>query len=69
MVTTSILLVINKVCGYLDNIRYVDIISVADMYNNIKAECAFCGTWRAGGKCLRKQVLKYSHRHSIGIHG
>jgi len=30
MVTTSILLVINKVCGYLDNIRYVDIISVAD---------------------------------------
>ena len=30
MVTTSILLVIDKVCGYLDNIRYVDIISVAD---------------------------------------
>ena len=29
MVATSILLVINKVCGYLDNIRYVDIISVA----------------------------------------
>ena len=30
MVTTSILLVINKVCGYLDNIRYIVIISVAD---------------------------------------
>ena len=39
------------------------------LYNNIKAECAFGGTWRAGGKCLRKQVLKYSHRHFIGIHG
>jgi len=36
------------------------------VYNNIRAECAFCGTWRAGGKCLRKQVLKYSHRHSMG---
>ena len=30
MATNSILLVINKVCGYLDNISYVDIISVAD---------------------------------------
>ena len=35
MVTTSILLVINKVCGYLDNIRYVDIISVADSKETI----------------------------------
>ena len=30
MVTNSILPVITKVCSYLDNIRYVDIISVAD---------------------------------------
>ena len=33
MVTNSILLVINKVCGYLDDIMYVDIISVADRGN------------------------------------
>ena len=39
------------------------------VYNNINAECAFCVTWRAGGKCLRKQVLKYSHRYLRGAHG
>jgi len=38
MVTNSILLVINKVCGYLDNIRYVDIISVADIYLSVLEE-------------------------------
>ena len=39
------------------------------VYNNIRAECALCGTLRAGGKCLRKQVLKYSHRYLRGAHG
>ena len=36
MVTNSILPVITKVCGYLYNIRYADIISVADIKFNIK---------------------------------
>ena len=39
--TTSILLVINKVVGYLDNIRYVDIISVADK-GPAKQGCLWC---------------------------
>ena len=39
------------------------------VYNNIRDECTFCWTWRAGEKYHKKQALKYTHRYLRGVHG